>query len=134
MTTNDSSLAARKLVGSFIAVLIFVCVPTYESARAVAAEPFHIQAHRGAGIAAPENTLEAFTMSWDMGVTPEADLRMTQDGAIVCFHDDNLKRVVSNAVDADESISIEKLDLARVQELEVGSFRGQQFAGQHVPR
>jgi glycerophosphoryl diester phosphodiesterase len=96
-------------------------------------EPFHIQSHRGAGIAAPENTLEAFTLSWNMGVTPEADLRLTKDGVIVCFHDGNLKRVVSNATEAEKSLSIEKIDLARVRELEVGSFRGEQFRGQKVP-
>jgi glycerophosphoryl diester phosphodiesterase len=97
------------------------------------AKPFHIQAHRGAGLNAPENTLEAFTLSWNMGVTPEADVRMTKDGVIVCFHDGNLQRVVSNAKDTEKPQSVEKLDFARVKELEVGSFRGPQFAGQCVP-
>lgn len=97
------------------------------------AKPFHIQAHRGAGLAAPENTLQAFTLSWNLGVTPEADLRMTKDGVIVCFHDGDLRRVVSNAADSEKSQGIEKLDFARVKDLEVGSFRGLQFAGQRVP-
>lgn len=97
------------------------------------AKPFHIQAHRGAGLNAPENTLEAFTLSWNMGVTPEADVRMTKDGVIVCFHDGNLQRVVSNVTDAEKSRSIEQLEFARVKQLEVGSFRGPEFAGQYVP-
>lgn len=93
----------------------------------------HIQAHRGAGIARPENTLESFEWSWSIGVTPEADLRTTSDGTIVCFHDANLARVVSNIDDKRKQLGVEKLPLADVQLLEVGSFRGPQFAGQRIP-
>jgi glycerophosphoryl diester phosphodiesterase len=100
-----------------------------------ASEPakFHIQAHRGAGIAMPENTLESFHWSWRLGVTPEADLRTTRDGVIVCFHDADLSRVVSNVDESRKKSRIEDLSLAEVRSLEVGSFRGQQYAGQRVP-
>jgi glycerophosphoryl diester phosphodiesterase len=94
---------------------------------------FHIQAHRGAGIARPENTLESFRWSWVRGVTPEADLRTTSDGRIVCFHDANFKRVVSGIDEANKTGSIEQLPLDQVQELEVGAFRGKQFTGQRIP-
>jgi glycerophosphoryl diester phosphodiesterase len=96
-------------------------------------QQFHIQAHRGAGIAAPENTLESFQMSWALGVVPEADLRTTRDNVIVCFHDPNLSRVVSNMDAAEKNLAIEELDAARVTTFEVGSFRGRKFAGQRVP-
>jgi glycerophosphoryl diester phosphodiesterase len=98
-----------------------------------AATPFHIQAHRGAGIARPENTLETFVTSWEMGVTPEADLRTTRDGEIVCFHDPDFGRVVSNVDEGTKLQGIEDLDWSKVHELEVGSFRGEQYAGQCVP-
>jgi glycerophosphoryl diester phosphodiesterase len=101
--------------------------------RGAGEAPFHIQAHRGAGIARPENTLEAFEQSWRISVTPEADLRTTKDGAIVCFHDANLERVVSNPPENAAEIGIEDLTLAEVERLEVGSFRGKQYAGQRVP-
>ena len=94
---------------------------------------FHIQAHRGAGIDAPENTLEAFLMSWALGVVPEADLRTTKDNVIVCFHDPDLTRVVSNIEPDAKTMSVEQLGVAQVKELEVGSFRGKRFAGQRVP-
>ncbi|MBA4106138.1 MAG: hypothetical protein C0485_10290 [Pirellula sp.] len=103
---------------------------------AVSAEPrlnFHIQAHRGAGIDMPENTLESFQAMWDVGVTPEADLRTTKDGVIVCFHDVDLRRVVSNVEKAKQGEGVENLTADEVQKLEVGSFRGQQYAGQRVP-
>lgn len=94
---------------------------------------FHIQAHRGAGIDMPENTLESFQAMWDVGVTPEADLRTTKDGVIVCFHDADFRRVVSNVEKAKQGEGVENLTADEVQQLEVGSFRGQQYAGQRVP-
>jgi glycerophosphoryl diester phosphodiesterase len=94
---------------------------------------FHIQAHRGAGNALPENTLESFEWSWKHDVTPESDLRVTKDGTIVCFHDPNFKRVPVNITDAQKNESVEKLSLSDVQKFDVGSFRGSQFAGEHIP-
>ncbi len=98
-----------------------------------AGQPFHIQAHRGAGIDYPENTLEAFTRSWNMQVTPEADLRTTTDGVIVCFHDKDLSRVVSHLDASQKKKAFADLALADVQQLEVGAFRDAEYAGQHVP-
>lgn len=94
---------------------------------------FHIQAHRGAGIEMPENTLESFQAMWDVGVTPEADLRTTKDGVIVCFHDADFRRVVSNVEKAKQWQGVEDLTADEVLQLEVGSFRGKQYAGQRVP-
>ncbi len=56
-----------------------------------------IQGHRGVGDLAEENTIEAFVLAWKMGIYPECDLRMTKDGVIVPFHDDNFARVVKGA-------------------------------------
>jgi glycerophosphoryl diester phosphodiesterase len=95
--------------------------------------PFHIQAHRGGGIALPENTLETFRWSWERQVTPEADLRTTRDGIIVCFHDADFKRVVKDARGVSGDDGIEKRTLADIKSLDVGSFRGNEFSGQHVP-
>src|SRR5882757_741919 len=100
-----------------------------------AAEPpaFNIQAHRCAGIALPENTLESAKWAWQHGVTPECDLRLTKDKQIVCFHDGNLGRVPSNADAKTKKLSAEKLTLAELQKLDVGTFRGEQFAGERIP-
>jgi glycerophosphoryl diester phosphodiesterase len=118
---------------TWIAVaMLFVIWPKAMEAAA-SEQDVHIQAHRGAGIERPENTLETFNASWGMGVTPEADLRMTKDGVIVCFHDADLRRVVSNADHSEAGQGIEQLSYSRVRELEVGAFRGEQFTGQHVP-
>jgi len=48
--------------------------------------------HRGARQSAPENTLLAFELALEEGADGvELDVRMTQDGAIVVFHDADLE-------------------------------------------
>lgn len=118
--------------------VIWVIVATaiaWKMASAAADEKlnFHIQAHRGAGIEMPENTLESFQAMWHVGVTPEADLRTTKDGVIVCFHDADFRRVVGNVAKGKQGQGVEDLTADEVKKLEVGSFRGQQYAGQRVP-
>lgn len=54
---------------------------------------FRIIAHRGASAYAPENTLPAFQLALDMGVTEvELDTRLTADGVIALSHDNTLAR------------------------------------------
>jgi glycerophosphoryl diester phosphodiesterase len=51
-------------------------------------------AHRGGAGLAPENTLEAFTRSYALGVRYlETDVRMTADGQLIAFHDATLGRM-----------------------------------------
>ncbi len=52
-----------------------------------------IVGHRGAGVLAPENTLEALKCAADLGLRyVEFDVRLTKDNVAVISHDDNLKR------------------------------------------
>jgi glycerophosphoryl diester phosphodiesterase len=45
-------------------------------------------AHRGARLAAPENSLPAFRLALDAGVTGlETDVWLSEDGIVVCAHD-----------------------------------------------
>jgi glycerophosphoryl diester phosphodiesterase len=126
-------MSSRRFVTFFALTSFATSTLIATAALAKEAAPFHIQAHRGAGDALPENTLESFEWSWQHGVTPESDLRTTKDGTIVCFHDPNLKRVPYKIDETLKESSIEKLPLAEVEKLDVGSFRAPQFAGEHVP-
>lgn len=95
-------------------------------------EKFVIQSHRGAGVLAPENTLEAFELGWKLGTYPESDLRTTKDGVIVTFHDDNFARVVRGADEALKKKGVADLTWAELSKLDVGAYKGEQFQGRRV--
>ncbi len=78
------------------------------------------QSHRGGADEAPENTLPAFEHSWAIpGAVPEADLRTTQDGVIVCLHDDTPKRT-TNAPAPWEDMALRDIPLAEVRKWDAG--------------
>jgi glycerophosphoryl diester phosphodiesterase len=91
-----------------------------------------IQGHRGVGELAEENTVEAFELAWKLGIYPECDLRMTKDGVIVPFHDNNFARVVKDASPALKKKGVKDLTFAELSELDVGSWKGEQFKGRRV--
>jgi glycerophosphoryl diester phosphodiesterase len=91
-----------------------------------------IQGHRGVGDLAEENTIEAFQLAWKMGIYPECDLRMTKDGVIVAFHDDNFARVVKDASPELKKKGVKDLTFAELSQLDVGSWKGEQFKGRRV--
>ena len=53
-------------------------------------QPF---AHRGVHKVYPENSLPAFGSAIELGLAIELDIHLSQDGQIVVFHDDTLKRM-----------------------------------------
>ncbi len=78
------------------------------------------QSHRGGGDEAPENTLPAFERSWGIpGAVPEVDLRTTQDGVIVCLHDDTPKRT-TNAPAPWEDTPLREIPWAEVKKWDAG--------------
>jgi glycerophosphoryl diester phosphodiesterase len=91
-----------------------------------------VVAHRGAGILAPENTMGALELSWSMGCIPELDVRTTKDGRVMRFHNNNLARILPNAPDEVKKKGVVDLLFKAVKQLDIGSFRGEQFKGQKV--
>jgi lysophospholipase L1-like esterase len=56
----------------------------------------HIICHRGAVEFAHENTLEAYRAAFELGGDGnEIDIRATQDGVLVCFHDDMVDHLLN---------------------------------------
>lgn len=90
-----------------------------------------IQAHRGGGLALPENTLETFETTWSGKMIPEADIRTTSDNIIVCMHDDTVGRVAPDALEHLKHLKFEELDLKTVKSLDVGRYRGK--PGERIP-
>jgi glycerophosphoryl diester phosphodiesterase len=95
---------------------------------------FVIQSHRGAGVLAPENTIEAFELGWKLGTIPEADVRTTKDGVIVAFHDNDFKRVVKKATSELQGKGVADLTFAELSKLDVGAWAGDKFEGRRVSK
>ncbi len=100
----------------------------------VALTHFVIQSHRGAGELAPENTLEAFELGWQLGTYPESDLRTTKDGVIVAFHDDNFARVVKGISSEMARKGVADVTFAELSRLDVGAWKGDQFTDRRVSK
>ncbi len=100
----------------------------------VKAADFIVQSHRGAGELSTDNTLEAFTLGWQLGTLPEADVNTTKDGVIIAFHDKDLARVVKDLPDKWKGKLIKDLTFEELRTLDVGSWKGPEFAGHRIPR
>ena len=55
-----------------------------------------VVAHRGASLAAPENTMAAYRLAVEMGADAiELDVHLTRDGELALIHDDSLDRTTN---------------------------------------
>ena len=86
-----------------------------------------IIAHRGASQEAPENTLAAFALGWSQVDICELDIWSTSDGHLLVCHDASTRRTTG----------VERLicrhTLAELQELDAGSWKGPDYAGEKLP-
>ena len=72
-------------------------------------------AHRGGSTLAPENTFAAFDRAAEIGADAiETDVRLTRDGVVVVFHDDDTARILG------EPGTIEARTLSELEELDAG--------------
>lgn len=91
------------------------------------------QAHRGGGAyEAPDNTMVANNYAWGLGGIPEADIRTTSDGVIVCLHDETLARTTT-APDNVKDLSVSQLTFEEVRKWDAGIKFNEKFAGEKVP-
>lgn len=87
-----------------------------------------IIAHRGHKVAAPEQTMAAYTAAIELGAAMiEADLRFTRDGVAVMMHDRLLERTTSGRGTVDAA------DWAEVGALDAGSWFDAKFSSERVP-
>ena len=87
-----------------------------------------IVGHRGASHDAPENTLPAVKLGFEQGADAvEVDVFATADGRIVAIHDADTKRVEGVKLD------VAKSTLADLRKLDVGSWKGERWAGTVIP-
>lgn len=113
------------MIVSLPAKLALAAALLFAGARLPAVE---IVAHRGASHDAPENTVAAAKLAWEQkSDAVEFDIHLTKDGKIAVLHDKNTKRTAG--CDAD----IVTLTLAEARQLDAGSWKGPQFAGEKIP-
>lgn len=87
-----------------------------------------VQAHRGYSEAYPENTLLAVRKAFEAGVDRvEVDLGLSEDGHLVLMHD----RTVERTTDGEGAVAF--MTLAELRDLDAGSWKGPEFAGEPVP-
>ena len=86
-----------------------------------------IYGHRGASGYAPENTLEAFRLSMEMGADGfELDVHMSLDGELVVIHDESVDRTTNGTG------LVRDLTLAQLKELDA-SIGMEAYRGAKIP-
>ena len=85
-------------------------------------------AHRGAAGAAPENTLASITRAISDGTDwVEIDVQETRDGEVIVVHDSDFMKL------AGDPIKVWEGNLAKIQQIDIGSWFDSQFSDQRVP-
>ncbi|EMR04385.1 glycerophosphodiester phosphodiesterase [Cesiribacter andamanensis] len=88
-----------------------------------------IIAHRGASYLAPENTLAAVRLGYELGADAvEIDVHLSRDGRLVVHHDADTRRTAGG-----KKLLIRETDYANLQQLEVGSWKAEQYRGEKIP-
>jgi glycerophosphoryl diester phosphodiesterase len=87
-----------------------------------------ISSHRGANETHPENTLAGFREAIRLGTHQiELDVYLTDHGELVVIHDTTVDRTTDGKGD------IRRLTLAEIKQLDAGSWKHPQFAGERIP-
>jgi len=87
-----------------------------------------IIAHRGASVKAPENTLAAFELAFEMGADGiELDVMLSKDEQLVVIHDDTVDRTTNG------SGRVSDFPLNILQGLDAGSVFSTAFRGERLP-
>ncbi|CAG9574275.1 unnamed protein product [Danaus chrysippus] len=74
-------------------------------------------AHRGAGLDAPENTLQAFKYCVERDCTfVELDVRTSRDGQLVLLHDQGLERLTGTSIS-----DVRIMDWEKIKKIDIGT-------------
>ena len=85
-------------------------------------------AHRGATGYAPENTIAAFDLAFDMKADYiEIDVQRSEDGDLVVIHDTTVDRTT------DGTGHVGELPFEELRSLDAGSWFGDEFVGESIP-
>ncbi|MEH6587148.1 MAG: glycerophosphodiester phosphodiesterase [Halioglobus sp.] len=120
--------AARLAIGAALVAIIGAAVLFSMMRDVKLDDQVLIIAHRGAAGAAPENTMAAISQAITDGADwVEIDVQETRDGQVIVAHDSDFMKL------AGDPIKVWEGDLARIQEIDIGSWFDSRFADLRVP-
>jgi len=116
------------LVAIPLLLLVAGAFSAYVASRLDLDSDVAITAHRGASIAAPENSMAAFRAAMDAGATyAELDVQRTRDGEIIVLHDADVMRMGS------DPRKVKDLTAAEITGIDIGRKYDPSFAGETPP-
>ncbi len=87
-----------------------------------------IFAHRGASKKAPENTMAAFELAYQMGADGiETDVQLTKDQIPVLIHDETLRRTTNGTG------FVQDYTFNELQKLDAGSWHSKSYQNERIP-
>ena len=89
-----------------------------------------IIAHRGASYLAPENTVAAAKLAWELGAgAVEVDVHLSKDNRVMVIHDKDTKKTCSGK----KNLTIESTPSILLRDLDAGIWKGEEFKGEKIP-
>jgi glycerophosphoryl diester phosphodiesterase len=87
-------------------------------------------AHRGASYLAPENTVAAANLAWELGADAvEVDVFLSLDNRVMVIHDKDTKRTAAGK----KNMAIKDSPSLVLRDLDVGSWKDAKFKGEKIP-
>lgn len=130
---SEDTVRSRRIARPAFALALAVLVGAVGAAALLASQldltqDVAITAHRGAKVAAPENTLAAFRAAMEAGATyAELDVQHTRDRTIVVVHDGDLMRM------GDDPRKVSELTATEIAAIDIGRKYDSKFAGETPP-
>jgi len=85
-------------------------------------------AHRGASFVAPENTLTAAKLGWELGADAvEIDIHISADNQVMVIHDKTTKRTCG------ETYTVNTTNSEELRKLDAGSRKDKKYKGENIP-
>lgn len=89
-----------------------------------------IIAHRGASYIAPENTLAAANLAWELNADAvEVDIYLAKDNRVVVIHDKTTKRTCSG----EKSMKVAETPSEVLRALDAGAWKDENYKGEKIP-
>lgn len=105
-----------------IALFLFIALNSFAQQEFIA--------HRGASYLAPENTVAAAKLAWELGADAvEVDVYLTKDNRVMVIHDKDTKRTCSGK----KNLTIEDSPSTLLRDLDAGIGKGDEFKGEKIP-